>query len=795
MTSNYSSPLIPLEDSSEEFAIEYSAEKYGSDELGFRQNHTPYRKTSSVAITKRSLFCWSIFGATMVFIIGVLIGRFVFAPKLPETKPKVAEVVPLQKQYTYSEMKKMLFNEMKAENIEKNLKFLTKNTHIAGSMKNEEVLVKDITDAWNVQLDKVEVYPYNVLLSYPNSSSPNYVGVMFPNGTVTRKSNWTETPFTTSEKQDDVIHVFNAYGAAGDATGHLFYVNYGRIEDYELLVKQGVNVTSGICMARYGKIFRGDKARLAELNKCAGLVIFNDPLDFAGQKKHTWNSQKGGKDVYPNSWWLPPSGVQRGSLHLNGDPLTPDYPALNITYRIPESESFLPTIPVQPIGYEDAYQLLSILGGNDAPSDWQGGMDFTYKFGGQFDENHKYCKAHIHVANYRERRTIKTVIGYIRGWHEPDRYVLLGNHRDAWTFGGLDPSSGTAVMLEVARAMSMHVKNGKWRPRRTIVFCSWGAEEYGLIGSTEWVEQMEKMLFLRAVSYFNIDIAVQGTGAFRALSTPGLGKLLFDVTKDVPNPDAKEIKQKRPSVYDTWLAKNFDFDDKTKPYIANIGSGSDYTSFLQKTGVASADIRYNYLYHNISSYPVYHSVHDTFAYMKQFIDPEFSYSLAIARVAAGLLIRTGDACVLPFKPTDYADKLAKLASLLQKQSGTVLDQHSISLENLHWAIHQFKEAATKMDAKVQLINSTSDLIHVRQINDKLFQINRGFIDFNGVPGRHYYRHTIFAPSSHDSYSGAAFPGIVDTIFVAKRGGSWDDVKKEISIVSLQILAAANLMAD
>uniref|UniRef100_F7BEM7 glutamate carboxypeptidase II n=1 Tax=Ciona intestinalis TaxID=7719 RepID=F7BEM7_CIOIN len=722
----------------------------------------------------------SILAAALAIGIGILIGKSVVNVKT------ISDTI----QWDFDAgIQDLILNEIKASNIKENLRLLTVLPHEAGSHQDEVVLTNLIKETWETHLDKVEVYPYNVLLSYPSISDPNYIELVFPNGSVALKTNYTEVPLDQNEKKPKVLPSFLAHTPNGTASGDLYYVNYGRVEDFEELLKLNVNVSGSICMARYGRIFRGEKVKNAELYNCTGIVIFTDPFDYGGMAKHSWSPEKSSIG-YPNTWWLPPSGFQRGSVQMLGDPLTPGYPSLNLTYRINESKAKLPKIQAQPISYEQAYEYMAILGGQDAPEKWQGGLNITYKIGGSFKALHKNCKVRIHVGNYKVQKKVHNVIGYIKGWQDPDKYVLLGNHRDAWAFGGLDPSSGTAVVMEVARAMGVVVKQGKWKPRRTIVFCNWAAEEPGLIGSTEWTEQLEKRLLLRAVSYVNIDIAVQGNATMRAGSTPTLHNLLYNSTKSVQNPNEEEKKKNRPTVYDTWLHKNP--NDHNLPFIRNLGSGSDYTTFLQRCGVASVDLRYTFDEH-IPSYPVYHSLHDTFKYMENFIDPEFKYSKAIGQVAADVMLKLSSLSVLPLNPIDYAAKLRYMFKSLETTNGKLLAANGIQLTDLNSAIWEFGKAAQNLNNVAQSLTLASSESSIRIVNDQLFQIDRGFLDFNGLPGR-LWRHVIFAPSSHNAYRASGFPGVTDAIYnVLNNSGSWEDVKQQLSVLTLKILSATDLM--
>ncbi|MGH0179820.1 UNVERIFIED_CONTAM: hypothetical protein FKN15_015401 [Acipenser sinensis] len=310
---------------------------------------------------------------------------------------------------------------------------------------------------------------------------------------------WGQARFLLSKVNPSQTH--NNMYAWGQ--GDPVYVNYGTIEDFTYMKRNlSVDLNGTIAIARYGKIFRADKVKHAAEFGCVGMVLYSDPADYAVDSEVR---------VYPDDWWLPGTGVQRGTvLPRDGDPLTPYYPSIESAFYQKESDSFsVSAIPVTPIGYDDAIKYLRKISGPEANSTWQGGLNVTYRLGPGFIPPYSNSKLKLHVHTYNERRMTHNVIGYIRGEHEPDRYVVLGNHRDAWVFGAVDPSSASAAMMELSRAFGELLKDG-WRPRRSIVFCSWGAEEHGLIGSTEWVEELVKILGTRAVAYLNVDIAVEG---------------------------------------------------------------------------------------------------------------------------------------------------------------------------------------------------------------------------------------------------------------------------------------------
>ena len=739
--------------------------------------------------------CLTIFSLMGGLTIGILLSRC-FAYYVPEEPTNKLNYIS-NKWCDIADVEGDIITELSSENIRNNLKILTQKPHLAGSIQDEEHLVGFIKERFESYLDEVEVFPYDVLLSFPNDTDKNYVAVVDQNGTETRKSNPIEEPVTSDEQNEKIVSAYNSFAPAGHVEGNMFYVNYGREKDFIEFSQRGINISGSICIARYGKVYRGDKQKFGAQYGCKALVLYTVPFDYGGTPLHMWDpSMENDNASYPHTWWMPSTGFQRGGVGGGGDLLTPDYPSLNFTYRIPLKKANLPKIPTLPISYKDAYQYLSILNGVNAPGDWQGGLNITYKFGGSFVPSHANSKALVHVANYLERKTIHTVIGYIRGWLEPDRYVIMGNHRDAWTFGGADPNSGTAVVLEVSRAIAKVVKDGKWQPRRTIIFCNWGAEEFGTIGSFEWVEQMEKRLLVNAVSYLNIDIAVDGNKTFRTQACPSLQQLIFNATKFVKNPNYNESTHGRTTVYDTWLHYLPDPLNPDRPIVQILGSGSDFTGFMQRTGVASLDIRYTYdPKTNSPSYPVYHSLHDTFHYFENFLDPGFNLSLAIASISAYTLVELSGSYVLPLNPVDTGNKLVSMANALKNNYKDIFNEEKVSLDDLFRIIGIFRNAAEKLMEHAAKLNPSTNEIHLRMINDKLFYINRGFLDYISLPNQHLFHNVVFAPSTHNIYSGSGFPAVNDAAVEAQREGSLDYVRKELSILCVKILSAAQLMRD
>lgn len=616
---------------------------------------------------------------------------------------------------------------------------------------------------------------YDVLLSFPHKRS---LSLQFQNGSEATLS-LTEHPApgdwntTTAE----VIPPFHAYAPSGNVVAEVVYVNYGREEDYRKLEDLGVNVSGAIVIARYGDIFRGDIVSIAANAGASAVILYSDPKDFA----------EGGKSgFYPDSKWLTPTGVQRGTVFQGiGDPLTPGWPSTRQGERISDVElaATLPQIPSLPISADDALAILSALGGPVAPAEWHGSLRMPqYRVGkGPLKLNFQY-QANQKVV------TVRNVFAVIEGYIEPDRYVLLGNHRDAWTFGAVDPSSGTAALLEIARRLGKLRRRG-WQPRRSIILCSWDAEEYGMIGSTEWVEQNTDLLAVKAVAYINVDCAVAGPG-FYAAATPQLDLLLKEVAQEVPDPDSHDTK-----VFDTWVALN-----KDQPLVTRLGgSGSDFTAFLQHVGIPSADIYFG------KDYPVYHSAYDSFHWMEKFGDPSFRRHTAAATIWGLTGLRLADDVILPFDYSAYVNELEVYTKALEQELTSPEMSVNVTLAPLWASIKSFsgavsqaaQEAVILSSLKADMENSIRLVTRARILNDRLLLSERAFIDRDGLKGRTWYKHLVYGPSRNNAYGISSFPGINDAILTAVNSNDskkWSAVQHEIWRVSRAIDRAAIVIA-
>lgn len=609
------------------------------------------------------------------------------------------------------------------------LRILTREPHIAGTKEDYDtaVYVRDQLRSYGLS---AELKEYDVWLNYPNTPS-----ILELITTRRQKLNTHEAvvPGDPSSSHPKITPLFNGYAASGDVTGPVVYANYGLPNDYDELKKAGVDVKGKIVIVRYGNSFRGVKAKVAEDNGAIGCIIYSDPEDDGYMQG----------DVFPKGPWRPVASGQRGSVQYlfdyPGDPLTPGRPSIPGEPRLkPEEATDLTRIPVQPIAYDVARTILSQLKGPVRPRGFQGGLPFAYHVGGTND-----VKLRLKTDMDYKIRKIWNVVARVDGNEEKDRWVILGNHRDAWVFGAVDPNSGSSAMLEVARGFGELLKQG-WKPRRTIVFCSWDAEEYGLVGSTEWAEELAAELRTKAVAYLNLDAAVSGVH-FGASSVPSLWKLMRAATRDVKDPKTGK------TVYQQWQDRARENrpegeQNTGEARIGALGSGSDYTPFLQHLGVASTDMGFG------GDYGVYHSAYDSFYWMDQFGDPGFHYHVAAAQLWGTLAMRLADADGLSFDYSDYANQIRdyfteafRLARIRNLAGG--VDEKSVNE-----AVDDFAKVAERVEKSRQEAIRDSNQARLAKINDALIQAERQFIDPKGLRGRAWYKHQIYAPGFYTGYA-------------------------------------------
>jgi N-acetylated-alpha-linked acidic dipeptidase len=628
------------------------------------------------------------------------------------------------------------------------LKILTAKPHIASSPEDHET-AEYVAQKFIAAGLETRIVPYRVLLNQPRKVSfeaHGDDGALLATGP-------TREHVSSDPYQDDprVVMPFNGSSGSGDVTGEVVYANYGRLEDYDDLAAQHIDLHGKIVLVRYGSNFRGVKVYIAEQRGAIGVLIYSDPQDdgyFQG-------------DAYPDGPWRPDTGVQRGSVqYLFKYPGDPQTPGVASTVDLPDSArqdplktGNQPSIISVPISYHDAAPILQALQGPAVPKGWQGALPFSYHTGGAGAST----GVSIHLISDQDYqvRTIWDVIGKIKGTEYPDDWVVVGNHRDAWVYGAVDPSSGTASMLEAVHGFGALLKSG-WKPRRTIVLGSWDAEEEGLIGSTEWTEQHVQALE-HAVAYFNVDVAVAGSD-FGAEAVPSLKQFVREVTKQVPSP-------KGGTVYDQWKLNSIGQDrDANTGHInhanaasedipvGDLGSGSDFTPFLQHVGVPSTDIGSH------GEYGVYHSVFDNYAWYTQNADPSFVYLQEMARILGLEALHMADADVLPYDYVTYANEIVTyLDQAKSKPGGKNLD-----FTPAQAAVARFLKAAEAVHIH-QLSPAASPNRRNAQLNNQLRATETAFISDAGLPNRPWYKHLIYAPGEYTGYAAVVIPGVNEAL--------------------------------
>ena len=610
------------------------------------------------------------------------------------------------------------------------LRILTLEPHIAGSKEDyaTAVYVRDQLRSYGIA---AELRQYDVYLNYPNTPP---VLELITNKRQKLSVTEAAVPGDPTSTHPKIPPLFNGYSASGDVTAPVVYANYGLPPDYEELKKAGVDVKGKIVIVRYGNSFRGVKAKVAQDHGAVGCIIYSDPADDGYMQG----------DVYPKGPWRPVASGQRGSVQYlfdyPGDPLTPGRPAIDGVPRLkPEEATDLTRIPVQPIAYDVARQIIAPLKGPVRPHGFQGGLPFAYHVGGT-----DHVKVRLKTDMDYKIRPIWNVVARIEGSVEPNRWIVLGNHRDAWVFGAVDPNSGTSAMLEVGRGLGELLKQG-WKPRRTIVLCSWDAEEYGLIGSVEWVEELAAELREKAVAYLNLDAAVSGN-QFGASTVPSLWKLMRAVTREVKDPKSGK------TVYQRWQDQSREQRSEEERNTAGearigpLGSGSDYTPFLQHLGIASTDMGFG------GDYGVYHSAYDSFYWMDRFGDPGFVYHVAAAQIWGMLALRLADADGLSFDYTDYANEIRRFFRDSMRVAGWRKLAAQFDDKPMLEAIEEFAKEAERIEKARQDAIRDGDRTRLARVNDALMLAERQFIDPRGLRGRAWYKHQIYAPGIYTGYA-------------------------------------------
>ncbi len=607
-----------------------------------------------------------------------------------------------------------------------------------------------------------EIRTYSIYMPHPTSVhlyrvAPNPIELELAEGTVAED--------TTSFSYPQLL-TFNGYGAAGDATGDVIYVNYGLVEDYKTLDSLGISVKGKVVIARYGRSYRGIKAREAEKHGAVALIIYSDPADDGYDRG----------DVYPEGPMRPATGVQRGSVYNdNGDPTTPGYASVPGAKRVPLDQTNLPRIPVIPASYKNAAELLrDVRGGGELPRGWQGGLPFRYHVGPG------PVRARVVVTTDAETHPYKDiwdVLGTIKGSEYPDQIVMIGGHRDAWGPGAADNVSGTVSVLEAARTIGDLVRLG-YRPKRTIVFASWDAEEWGLMGSTEFVEQDADRLSKDGVAYINFDEVATGP-ALGASGSPSLRPFFRDVTRSVASPAGNG------SVYDAWRRSDRIASDTAQPVIGDPGGGSDFAGFYNHLGIPIADWGFG------GPMGVYHSAFDSYHWTAKLGDPGFKYHATMGDMGAVALMRLADADIIPYDYAEYARAMRGLTATAAKNIAA-RKWSDVSLATLDSSITVMERSAAAFNSvrDAALVNGSSAAAR-KQANETLMQVERAFVRPQGLPvtGRAWFHNVIYAADNDNGYSNIGLPSINEAVQAGDQGLT----VREIADLSDRFIRAAGLL--
>jgi len=654
----------------------------------------------------------------------------------------------------------------KPENLREYMRVITADPHHAGSPGSRKVADYVLSQYKSFGLD-ARLEEFEALMPYPTeralelTAPERYVAQL-------KEPIVAEDPDSGDEGQ---LPTFNACSADGDVTGDLVYVNYGTPEDYEQLAKLGVDVKGKIVIARYGKSWRGIKPKVAYEHGAVGCIIYSDPRDdgfYPG-------------DTYPKGAYRPMQGVQRGSvmdmpIHP-GDPLTPSRAADPGTVNTADrsSSDVILKIPVLPISYGDALPFLRNLAGPVAPADWRGSLPITYHVGAG------PAKVHLKLTFEWKVRPLYDVIARIPGSTNPDEWVMHGNHHDAWVNGASDPTSGNVSLMETARGLGELLKSG-WRPRRTIVLASWDGEEWGLLGSTEWAEKHAAELSKNAVAYINSDAT--GTGWLNASGSHSLQALVNEVMREIDDPKRAgktlftssldhEIEQEKTELGRALLRKRGD-----KP-IAALGSGSDYTAFIDNLQIASLDFGFG----GEGGGGVYHSVYDSFYWFTHFSDKDFAYGAALSRTIGTVILRLADADVLPFEFTATARTLRGYVDDIEKARKDIADAPPLDLGPIRAAIDRLDRAGAAYNKAANGDRATSlPADKLAELNRLLYTSERAFRHDAGLPRRPWFKHLAYAPGFYTGYGVKTLPGIREGI----EQKQWDEARAFVPIVAKAI---------
>jgi N-acetylated-alpha-linked acidic dipeptidase len=651
-----------------------------------------------------------------------------------------------------------------SDEIAKFHRHLTAEPHPAGSARNNE-LARWVAQQWREQgLEDVTIHEYDVLNSSPREISLEMVKPTHFLASL-REDAYEADPDT---KNPNISGAYLGYSASGEVTAPLVYAHSGNPEDYKYLKKLGIDVRGKIVLVRYSNpySYRGFKALTAERLGAAAILIYSDPAE-DGFKRGT---------VFPDGPWGPEGHIQRGAITYDflepGDPLTPGWASVPGAKRIaPDQAISLPKIMGVPLSWRDAKPLLENMGGPLAPTSWQGGLPLKYRLGGKRVRVHLKVDMNTHIQPYYVTE------GRIRGEDSPDEWVILGNHRDAWVFGGVDPSSGTASMLEMTRNFGKLLR-AEIRPRRTLIFCSWDGEEYALTGSTEWGEQYADELKQKTVAYLNVDEATSGKN-FQGEAVGSLAPLLVAVSRTLTSPSGK-------SLYDEWKVSRQAELHGAVPVLdseladTRIGSGSDHTVFLNFLGIPTIELTF------AGPYGVYHSAYDDFYWMNHFGDPGYRYHTLMSQLWGTTALRLANADILPY---DFESSGANIRKFVADLDAATYLSGQLALEPLLRHVAEFQAAGHDLNHSISLAIASArlDAVTAARVNHDLIQVERNWCTAQGIPGRPWFKHTIYGTRS--TYAHLELPGLAE----AAEAADWKLAAEQAKILENELAKNSELL--
>ena len=640
-------------------------------------------------------------------------------------------------------------------NLRKYMAFIAGAPHHAGSPRSEVVAayIARLLRDWGLDTD---VEQFEALMPYP---TVRQVELIAPVKYLARLKEpaVSDDPSSTQPNQ---LPTFNAYGATGDVTAEVVYANYGLPDDYEWLAKQGISVRGRIVLTRYGRSWRGIKPKVAAEHGATACLIYSDPHEdgyFEG-------------DVFPKGPMRPQEGVQRGSVLdmtlYPGDPLSPGWASESGSKRLPISEAkTLMRIPVLPISYEDAQPIFAQLTGPVVPRDWRGSLPLTYHAGPGSSV------VHIKTDYDWTTKPLYDVVATIPGSDEQDQWILAGNHHDAWVNGADDPTSGVVALLETARSLSVLQKQG-WKPKRTIKIAFWDGEEFGLLGSTEWVEKHQDELREKAAVYLNSDNTGRGwlsiggshtleefaTEVAESVSQPGTNLSLAEYAVHHPSPEPSESSPSR----------------ETPFVLSALGAGSDFQGFLDYLGIASM----NQGFEGQAKNGIYHSIYDSVYWYTHFSDTTQVDGKALSQFTATALLRLADASVLPFEFTRFARTVSRYADEIQKEAEA--GGHKLDFSGLRRQLDILKDKGSNYEALLEATagKTSLDTFRLLEFNKQLISTERKLTRPEGLPNRSWYKHQIYAPGFYTGYAVKTLPGIREAV----ETKNWKLAQQQTAIV-------------